>query len=153
MTSTSVGGIAAICLAATACSGGGSPDAAPDATPVDAAPPDAFIPPALGAFPAGFQWGTAIAPYQVEGGLHATDWHAWEPLCASCSDDRADDGPDFWNRYAEDIQLAADLGTNSLRIGIEWSRIFPTRDSFPGAPDAAAVARYHAIIDAAQAEG
>ena len=149
--------IAAMCLAASACSGGGSTrlDAgAPDAGAADATlAPDAVIPPALGPVPEGFQWGTAIAPYQVEGGLHATDWHVWESLCASCSDDHADDGPDFWNRYADDIDLAADLGTNSLRIGIEWGRIFPTRESFPAAPDAAAVARYHAIIDAAQARG
>src|SRR5687768_16739593 len=115
--------IAAIALVATGCSGGGATPS-PDAAPADAGP---VIPPELGAFPAGFHWGTAIAPYQVEGGLHATDWHQWETLCASCSQDRADDGPDFWNRYAEDIGLAAGLGTNSLRIGIEWARIFPTR--------------------------
>src|SRR5262245_41573364 len=111
------------------------------------------LPPAVGKFPAGFQWGTAIAPYQVEVGLHDTDWFQWETLCENCVKDRADDGPNFWDHYADDIALAADLGTNSLRIGIEWARVFPTRASFPASPDAAAVARYHQIIAAAKARG
>src|SRR5690349_15569602 len=48
----------------------------------DAAPP---LPDPIGAFPADFLWGTAIAPYQVEGDLHATDWYQWEGLCDHCS--------------------------------------------------------------------
>ena len=44
------------------------------------------------AFPAGFLFGTAIAPYQTEGGLTATDWAQWETACPACSRQRADDG-------------------------------------------------------------
>lgn len=140
--------LGALALLANACSDNGSAGAA-----ADAGPPDVVLPQAIGRFPAGFQWGTAIAPYQVEGGLHETDWYAWETLCTNCVNDRADDGPDFWNHYAGDIQIAADLKTNSLRIGIEWARIFPTRASFPSSPDAAAVAHYHDIIRAARGKG
>jgi beta-glucosidase len=136
----------AVALFAVSCGGGTT-------APHDAAPPDASLPPAVGRFPDGFHWGTAIAPYQVEGGLHATDWHRWETVCPSCSGDHADDGPDFWNRYAEDLGIAVALGTNAIRLGIEWARVFPTRESFPGSPDAAAVARYHAILDEARRRG
>lgn len=32
---------------------------------------------------------------------------------------------DFYHRYKEDIKMFADMGLNSLRISIAWSRIFP----------------------------
>src|SRR5215475_10315196 len=98
-----------------------APDApGPDAPPVvvpDGPPPDAFLPPAVGQFPEGFLWGTAVAPYQVEGNLHGTDWYVWEG-CGLCSPDHADDGPDFWNHYEEDFANAQAMGTNAIRLGI-----------------------------------
>ncbi len=119
----------------------------PSATP-DAGPADAGLPAPVGSFPAGFQWGTAIAPYQVEGGLHGDDWYRWETLCgANCSGQHADDGPDFWDKYDEDFARAEAMGTNAIRLGIDWSRVFPAAG---GAADAAAVARYHAIFASAK---
>jgi 6-phospho-beta-glucosidase len=35
-------------------------------------------------------------------------------------------GNDFFQRYKEDIQLLNELGVNSFRFSISWSRIFPT---------------------------
>jgi len=130
---------------ATACgSGESTPDAGADLA-------DAFIPTPRGSFPDGFLWGTAIAPYQVEGNLHGTDWYQWETLCASCSGESADDGPDFWTHYDEDFANAAAISTNAIRLGIDWSRVFPTKAQFEaGEPDADAVAHYHDIIDAAR---
>jgi beta-glucosidase len=118
---------------------------------------DAFIPPPVGQFPAGFLWGTAIAPYQVEGNLHNTDWYQWEAggHCGStCSGDHADDGPDFWNKYEIDLDNAKSMSNNSIRLGIEWARVFPTAESFASmTPDAAAVQRYHDILAAARERG
>ncbi|MET1995953.1 family 1 glycosylhydrolase [Enterococcus faecium] len=37
-------------------------------------------------------------------------------------------GIDFYHRYKEDIALLAELGVNSFRISIAWSRIFPFGD-------------------------
>lgn len=112
----------------------------------------ADLPPAVGPFPADFLWGTAIAPYQVEGGLHATDWYQWETLCGSgCSGETADDGPDFLAHYQEDLDAARAMGNNAIRIGIDWSRLFPTAASFPDQPDPAAVSLYHDVIAAARA--
>ena len=35
---------------------------------------------------------------------------------------------DFYHHYKEDIKLFAEMGLNSLRISIAWSRIFPNGD-------------------------
>ena len=146
-------------IALAACGGGdGSPaDAASELgadapTPVADAAPDAFIPAAVGQFPEGFLWGTAIAPYQVEGNLHDTDWYVWEG-CGLCSPDHADDGPDFWDHFDEDFANAEAMGTNAIRLGIEWGRVFPTAASFPDHPDPDALAHYHAIVSSARAHG
>lgn len=125
----------------------GTPDAGPTL-------PDGAIPPAIGQFPAGFLFGTAIAPYQVEGGLHDTDWYQWETLCPGCSGDRADDGPDFWNYYDADFANAEMMHNNAIRLGIDWSRVFPNEASFTTmTPDPVAVQRYHDILTAARARG
>ena len=95
----------------------------------------ADLPPAVGQFPDGFLWGTAIAPYQVEGDLHETDWYQWETLCGSrCSGDTADDGPAFLSHYEEDLDAARAMGNNAIRIGIDWSRRFPPRRRSPTRP-------------------
>jgi beta-glucosidase len=112
--------------------------------------PSVTLPPPVGDFPAGFLWGTAIAPYQVEGGLHASDWYPWETACPQCSGDSADDGPDFFAHWEDDLDTARDLGHTTIRLGIEWSRIYPTADA---APDPQAVARYHQILAGARARG
>jgi beta-glucosidase/6-phospho-beta-glucosidase/beta-galactosidase len=139
-------GLLLLCALAACGGGGGDADGG--------AGPDAFIPEARGPFPDGFQWGTAIAPYQVEGDLHGTDWYRWESLCATCSGDSADDGPDFWTHYAEDFAAAAALGNNSIRLGLEWARLFPTREAFDSrTPDSDALAHYHDILTAARDAG
>ena len=106
-----------------------------------------------GEFPPGFLFGTGSSPYQVEGGLHATDWYQWEGICSNCSAEKADDGPAFWDKYRQDLARARALLNNAVRIGIDWSRVFPTEASFPDAPDAVAVAHYHQIIRLARLLG
>jgi beta-glucosidase len=142
-----------LCLVAASGACGGDDAPAADAAPGE---PDAFVPEPVGSFPAGFLWGGAIAPYQVEGGLHDTDWYQWEAegFCARCPEgEHADDGPDFWNRYDVDMQNAAAIANNSIRLGIDWSRVFPTRASFPDSPDPAAVQGYHDMFQSAADHG
>ena len=64
--------------------------------------------PRLKPFPTTFLWGTATAPYQVEGGLHDSDWYQWESTTANEPMQHADDGPEsfeveaaFLKRYLE----------------------------------------------------
>ena len=112
------------------------------------------IPEPRGPFPDGFLWGAAIAPYQVEGGLHDTDWFQWESRCAACSGDSADDGPAFLSNHEIDLGNAASIGNNAIRLGIDWSRLFPTEQAFRArTPDTGALTDYRAIMSAARNDG
>jgi len=88
-------------------------------------------------FPKGFLWGTASSGFQSEaGGSPAnvdrrSDWYAFttDPeLIADgvVSGDRVARGPGFLNEWRGDLDRASEeLGNNAIRLGIEWSRIFP----------------------------
>ena len=85
-------------------------------------------------FPNGFLWGVAISSFQAEGGLgkvpDASDWWAWvhDPENRRrgwVSGDLPEDGPGFWELYANDFKLARKLGCNAFRLSLDWSRIFP----------------------------
>jgi beta-glucosidase/6-phospho-beta-glucosidase/beta-galactosidase len=88
-------------------------------------------------FPPGFLWGTAISGFQSDMGLGApndpgTDWWVWVRDAQNLaqhrvSGDLPESGPGFWNRFVSDARNARrGLRNNALRMGIEWSRIFPT---------------------------
>ena len=106
-----------------------------------------------------FFWSTATAAYQVEGGLDGTDWHQWEyqpdggefPADAGhiANNDHADNGDDEYDKYETDFDLAKSLGTNAMRLSIEWARIEPTEGHY----DPAAIAHYHAVFKALRDRG
>jgi beta-galactosidase len=92
-------------------------------------------------FPKGFIWGTAISAFQTEMGssvesdYSGTDWYEWansEEIIKErlVSGDKPQDGDGFWDNYEEDMKRARSLGNNSIRMSIEWARIFndPTFD-------------------------
>lgn len=94
-------------------------------------------------FPEGFLWGTATASHQVEGGNENNDWWAWEQMPGRISDgSRCGLASDWWHRAEEDLSVAAELGQNSHRLSLEWSRLEPNE----GAWDEMAVARYRQIL-------
>lgn len=115
------------------------------------APPVGSSPP----FPAGFRWGAAAGAFQTEGGNIHSDWWAWEQVPGRVTDGtRSDDGPNHWTYYLEDLDHMAELGLDTFRFGLEWARVFPTREQFDAlTPDAAAVEHYHAVIAAMRARG
>lgn len=131
-------------------------------------------------FPRGFLWGTATAGFQVEaGGARAnsdrrSDWWAFttDPdliRAGVVSGDRVDRGPGFWQRWPGDLDRARGrLGSNAIRLGVEWSRIFPRSTAsirtgrridrtdlrrLDRVADAAAVRRYRRIIRGARNRG
>jgi len=130
-------------------------------------------------FPAGFRWGTAVAGFQAEmgGGPSSrdtgSDWWVWvhDPANVAAgrvSGDLPEDGPDEYDRYPEDFRRAARLHTDTLRLSIEWSRIFPgstagvdtsggitlaTLQQLDALADQAAVAHYRAVLEALRARG
>jgi len=69
-------------------------------------------------FPEKFLWGTATSTTQIEGHID-NEW----------TDFVARDGRtcriacDSYHRYAEDIEWMGQLGVNTYRMGIEWSRL------------------------------
>lgn len=97
-------------------------------------------------FPEGFFWGAATAAYQVEGGIHNTDW-------AKAGRDgivpEITDGPDHYNRYEEDFDLAKSLGHNAHRMGVEWARIEPEEGKF----DEDAIEHYRKVLKALKKRG
>jgi beta-glucosidase len=58
-------------------------------------------------------------------------------------------GADGYRRYEEDATLARGLGCNTFRTSIEWARIEPKEGEY----DQAAIAHYHAVLDALVARG
>lgn len=149
-------------------SSSGNPDPGGDAqTPVDAGPPPVF--------PHDFQFGTATAGFQIEMGCPTitgalcedrnSDWYQWitterivNNSLLHMSGDAPRTGPGFYETYAEDIQRAGgtgtqELGSQTLRLSIEWSRLFPQPtfalqgyEQMRAAASPAGLAFYHAVL-------
>lgn len=85
--------------------------------------------------PADFRWGVAHSGFQAEGGPGVpadtrSDWYRWvhDPLnqLLGLVKGVPEDGPGAYLSYDSDAVLARDeLGMDTFRMGIEWSRIFP----------------------------
>ncbi|MEM0505651.1 MAG: beta-galactosidase BgaS [Thermosphaera sp.] len=86
-------------------------------------------------FPNGFMIGSSLSPFQFEQGLPGSedpnsDWWVWvhdpENIAAGLvSGDLPENGPGYWALFKQDHDLAESLGMNTLRLGVEWSRVFP----------------------------
>lgn len=102
--------------------------------------------------PAGFLWGAATAAHQNEGRNRNNQWAAWEQqpgrIYAGQHSGRA---ADWWSpeTAAEDFDRAAELGLNSIRLSVEWSRIEPE----PGLFDQTALRKYAELIRLLRARG
>jgi beta-glucosidase len=100
-------------------------------------------------FPNGFQWGTATAAHQVEGGNWNNDWWAWEHAEGTPCEEPSGDACDQLNRYDSDIALCAALGFDNYRFSIEWSRIEPE----PGEFSIAALDHYRRVCASCREHG
>lgn len=92
-------------------------------------------------FPEGFMFGAATSSHQVEGGNDRNDWWSFEQRGGS--KDPSGDACDHWRLFPDDIRLLRDLGLNSYRFSLEWSRIEPE----PGSFDHAALDHYRRMAD------
>lgn len=133
---------------------------------------------AAGEFPAGFLWGTAVAGFQVEAGCPTvpaaecedrnSDWYQFVMSPEARMDDGAhlsgqdvSAGPGFYELYASDIgRMKTDLKVGAFRMGLEWSRIFPTAtfgitgfDALKAAANPQALAFYHAVLAELRTQG
>lgn len=94
-----------------------------------------------------FMWGVSTAGYQWEGGNIASQWFLFE--MAGKTQERAGKAANGLNTYATDAQLARNMGLNTFRTSIEWSRIEPSR----GRIDSAGVAFYHRLFQSLRSKG
>ena len=94
-------------------------------------------------FPEGFLWGTATSAHQVEGNNTNNDWWAFEQgRNAIWHGDRSGRACDWWRDAEQDFDLMAEMGHNTHRLSVEWSRIEPQ----PGEFDPEAIARYREML-------
>ncbi len=140
----------------------------------DDASPDIAYP-----FPDGFLFGTASAGFQHEMGCptlpddecadRGSDWYAYmvadetrsRPRTFLSDEDPAAIGPGQWELYEQDLDLIADdLAGNAYRLGIEWSRIFPTStvgiegfEALRAVANAGAIEHYHDLFAAMRGRG
>ena len=77
-----------------------------------------------------FLLGAATAAHQVEGNNINSDCWALEHMKNSTYAEPSLDAVDHYNRYAEDIELLAEVGLNAYRFSIEWARIEPQEGVF-----------------------
>ena len=96
-----------------------------------------------------FLWGVATSSHQIEGHNDKNDWWQWEVEGRIEGGVRSGAATDHWNRYKEDLRLAAELGLNSYRFSIEWSRIEPEEGRF----DSNALKWYSDLITECEARG
>ena len=99
--------------------------------------------------PKDFLWGTATAGHQIEGGNVNSDFWLAENVKPTLFREPSGDACDSYNRFAEDIALAAHLGFNCHRFGIEWSRIEPE----PGMISHASLDHYKRVLDECHRHG
>ena len=74
-------------------------------------------------FPEEFIFGTALASYQVEGGIYNNDWTHWENKIDSVCAEPCNEACKHYEYYKEDIELLVSLGIRAFRFSIEWSRV------------------------------
>ncbi|MER2132087.1 MAG: 6-phospho-beta-glucosidase [Carnobacterium inhibens] len=112
-------------------------------------------------FPKDFLWGGALAAHQFEGGWNQdgkgpsvadvmTAGAAGKPREITETVEEGKFYPnheaiDFYNRYKEDVALFAEMGLNSLRTSINWTRIFPKGDE--AEPNEAGLQFYDDLFD------
>ena len=101
---------------------------------------------AVEAFPPTFWWGTTSSSTGCEGAARRGDWSAWETEGRA---PRSGDGNGWATNFVDDLALLRSLGTNCVRITVEWARVEPEE----GRVDDEVVDRYRRMLQAARQAG
>ncbi len=88
--------------------------------------------------PAGMLLGAASAATQIEGGDTNNSWYDWYERGHIRDGSSPAVANDHYARWRSDADLMAELGLQTYRFGVEWSRIEPEEGKF----DEAALAHY-----------
>jgi beta-glucosidase len=100
-------------------------------------------------FPDGFLWGVASAGHQNEGGNTLSDTWFLENVRPTVFREPSGAACNGWDRWRQDVDLAAGMNLNAYRFSVEWARVEPAEGEF----SAAALAHYEAIVDHCLARG
>jgi beta-glucosidase len=101
-------------------------------------------------FSSAFLWGTATSAHQVEGHQTNNDWWATEQVGGYVYEDQhAGDACDWWRRAEPDFDRMAEMGLNTHRLSVEWSRIQPQPDTW----SQDALQRYREMLEMLHARG
>ncbi|MGQ0815822.1 MAG: GH1 family beta-glucosidase [Gemmatimonadota bacterium] len=82
-------------------------------------------------FPDQFLWGASTSAYQIEGapledGAGPSNWHRFAHTPGKTKLGHTGDvACDHYHRYREDVALMRELGLQSYRFSISWSRVLP----------------------------
>ncbi len=99
----------------------------------------------------GFLWGAATAAYQVEGaaledGRGACIWDTFVEIPGKIANgDTGKVAADSYHLYEEDVKLLRNMGLNSYRFSVSWSRILP--DGTIGYVNEKGIQYYNNLID------
>jgi beta-glucosidase/6-phospho-beta-glucosidase/beta-galactosidase len=103
--------------------------------------------------PASFKIGTATASYQIEGGwnAHGKGPNIWDTFTHTYPERIADGSngdvaANSYEKYQEDVDALASIGSQFYRFSISWSRVLPTGDI--SSRNEAGIQYYHKLIDA-----
>jgi beta-glucosidase len=103
-----------------------------------------------------FHWGVGVSAFQVEGAVHEggrgpSIWDSFTRRKNKIKDgSNGDMACDFYHRYEEDLDLAAEMGFKCFRFSIAWSRILPEGTGQINQPG---IDYYMQLIDACKARG
>ncbi len=107
-------------------------------------------------FPPEFVWGVATSAYQIEGAVHEDGrgesiWDRFSHTPGKIRDGSSGDvACDHYHRFAEDVELMAELGVKAYRFSIAWPRIFPAGR---GQVNEAGLDFYKRLVDLLLAKG
>lgn len=101
-------------------------------------------------FPPGFVWGAATAAYQIEGaaregGRGRSVWDDFSHTEGKIARGHTGDvACDHYHRMDDDVALMAELGLDSYRFSISWSRVMPDGR---GRVNPEGLAFYHRLVE------
>lgn len=101
-------------------------------------------------FPDGFLWGAATAAYQIEGAAHdggrgLSVWDTFSHTEGKVANRHTGDiACDHYHRVEQDVAMMAQLGLQSYRFSIAWSRVMPDGR---GHVNAEGLAFYQRLVD------
>lgn len=107
-------------------------------------------------YPEGFLWGTATSAYQIDGAVREDGRtpSIWDTFAHTPGKthrgDTGDVACDHYHRWADDVELMADLGHNAYRFSVSWPRLQP---GGTGPLDPRGVAFYRSLLERLRSRG